>query len=617
MYPLLRNIGLGFSGWDSIVSWNRWALEFYNNKYIPIDAAYPTLLPAIWSLIYKVQNTSDIWWTAQFTLVVLPVSMLVLLWSLYFETKHKAFIIFSLVVYPYLISPLNTNGYMDMPVMIAGTLSLALLLAAEIYKEKKEFLLYLYASLLFAGIASIIKQAGFMFIFFDIAYIVINFKQIQQRKQLGIVLIISFTFFLTFLAFYRFHTSYLATENFHHLKNLSKRNWSDWQHIKTNLQGLFDVFFSTPGYVEWLRPILKPISLKLITPYLILFGFITFLFKMPKGLRALSFLSALFFLIGIALWIQFFSYDARNSYWVKSFFILFFSINAANFIMRYEYYLKKYFFIILFIVSVIYTLSIKKSYPNNVQKSFQENLVGTKNIALYMAKALKEKSSCVKVYTNLQVLPFNYYMNPYRDRFIINRIEKFTSLYHVNHDCPDGRYIVLRKKSRLYPQWRKVVKFVEDKYLIVEKQIDDHFVFFVPPNLHLNEKYLDQVSRVVPLKVTKYLEDVLVHLDKYRESTTMIHIFGWAFVSNRQVDHSKKYMVLQNKDHQFIIATQSSLRKDITKHFYAKDLNHAGFEAYIYKKDFPNGKYSLSILLIDEEGKAHMKNLGYTIDINN
>lgn len=45
-----------FVDWDALVSWNRWAIELYSNKYYPMNTGYPILFPAIWSLIYKMQG---------------------------------------------------------------------------------------------------------------------------------------------------------------------------------------------------------------------------------------------------------------------------------------------------------------------------------------------------------------------------------------------------------------------------------------------------------------------------------------------------------------------------------------------------------------------------------
>lgn len=46
------NIGKIFSDWDVVFSWNRWALDFFNNKLPSSIYHYPQLLPANWSISY-------------------------------------------------------------------------------------------------------------------------------------------------------------------------------------------------------------------------------------------------------------------------------------------------------------------------------------------------------------------------------------------------------------------------------------------------------------------------------------------------------------------------------------------------------------------------------------
>ncbi len=195
MMPLLFHIGDGFTTHDSVVSWNRWASELFNNEYNPMGAAYPILLPSLWALIYKIQGTSEIWWTAQITIFVIPIIIFATLLTLYRENKNKSFIFMAMFLYPYLIWTNTVSGNMDMPVMLLGTLSIVMLYAAEINKDKVEFEYYIYAALLLAGIASITKQAGFVFLLFGFVYILLNIRLFKNKKQLFVISIISLLYF--------------------------------------------------------------------------------------------------------------------------------------------------------------------------------------------------------------------------------------------------------------------------------------------------------------------------------------------------------------------------------------------------------------------------------------
>ena len=71
-----------FTKWDAVVSWNRWAIELVNYTYEPASAGYPILFPGIWSLIYKAQGTTEIWFLAKLSLYVAPF-ICICLWLLW------------------------------------------------------------------------------------------------------------------------------------------------------------------------------------------------------------------------------------------------------------------------------------------------------------------------------------------------------------------------------------------------------------------------------------------------------------------------------------------------------------------------------------------------------
>ena len=246
MFPLLLHIGEGFNSWDAVVSWNRWATELYNNEYHPMGAAYPILLPSLWSLIYKIQGTDQIWWTAQITIFTIPISITAILLTLYYEYKDKAFLFMLILLYPYAIWSNTVNGYMDMPVMLMGMLSLILIYAAELNKKEKEFEYYIYAALLIAGIASIIKQAGFAFVVFDTIYIILNINQFQNKKKIFLFISLSFLYFLSFLLFF-YHYSDSAIGNLNTLQKLSFHRAFEGKELGKIITQLWDKFFFLPS----------------------------------------------------------------------------------------------------------------------------------------------------------------------------------------------------------------------------------------------------------------------------------------------------------------------------------------------------------------------------------
>ena len=264
IFPLLLHIGDGFRTWDAVVSWNGWALELYNNEYNPYNAAYPILLPSVWSLIYKIQGTNQIWWTAQITIFVIPLFTSAIILALYNEYKDKVFIFIFIFIYPYLIWTTTVGGYMDMPVMLIGTLSLVILYAAEINRNEKEYEYYIYAALLLAGVASIIKQAGLIFIVFNLIYIFLHLKHFGNKKRVFLFIFLSFIYFVSFLLLYYQYQSD-AVGNLDTLKKLSFSRAIDGKSTYEVITNLWDLFFSYPPNISWLNSIVKPLDLPPIT----------------------------------------------------------------------------------------------------------------------------------------------------------------------------------------------------------------------------------------------------------------------------------------------------------------------------------------------------------------
>lgn len=507
MMPLLFHIGDGFRSWDAVVSWNRWAVELSNNEYHPLDAAYPILLPSLWSLIYKIQGTHEIWWTAKIALFVLPFLTLTTLLTLYKENKDNAFLFMIVFIYPYLVWEHSINGLMDMPVMLTGTLSLIVLYAAEINKGKKDFEYYIIAALLLAGISSIIKQAGVVFLIFNYVYILLHLKYFSNKKRLMLYIFLSLLYFVSYLSiYYQHHSSVIG--NLENLKDLSSKRAFEGKDIHQTIDYLWNRFFSYPSNIPWLDGILKPLKLPAITPFLILAGLLPFAIKKLRKYRSISFMSALFFLIGVVIWIKFFSYDSRNSYWVKSFFILFLSINISYIFTKYmskitfktplfnlfstvrsfgfsKYFQKitpKYIFFTSFIIIMGYLYSLGDHFAYKKQQQFQSK-VGSSGVAKFMANnLLKDKDECLLIYTNHQQDKFNYHAKK-----VFNKIVAFgglrTVLNKYNHTCSDGRYFILGASfsPEAKNEWNKIFALEKEGILKVIMKRDNYIMYFAPP----------------------------------------------------------------------------------------------------------------------------------------
>ena len=479
--PLLKYSGTIFTAPDAVQSWHKWALDLYANTYHPIDAAYPVLIPALWAILYKIQNTNEIWWTARMILFVFPLFAITIPLTLYRESKNLAFIFMVILLYPYILWSETIVGNMDMPVMILGTLSLMVMYTADIYKGKQKFKYYAYGSLLLAGLASITKQAGLAFIVFDFMYVLLNIKWFKNKKELMIVCGLTIAYFSTYLSIYYLNATHGATGNIAWLKYLSEKKY-ETQYV------FWNTFFSYPPYIPTFSFLndLKP-----ITPYLLGFGIIVFFLKKEKKYNSIEFLSLIFLVIGYFAWTNYFSYDARNSYWVKSFLIVFVSINLKYFM---DWYRKKDFspigfFFLLISFALIFFSSISNTFAYDKQELYQNEL-GDKKWIKRIVHVLDNKKKCTKIYTNYHYLLYSLQTKKIQKKIVDGEFDLHFLRQSVEDDCDDGTYIVFRTTTITYPMWKYVRRLEKDGK--IKKYKGSHYIYYVPPHTKLKVDYFEK-----------------------------------------------------------------------------------------------------------------------------
>ena len=373
-----------------------------------------------------------------------------------------------------------------------------MLYAAEINKDKYDFMSYVYAALLIAGIASITKQAGFVFLLFNFIYILLNLKLFKNKKKLIQISIFSLLYFVTYLTIYYQYQQH-AIGNLDALQKLSsQRSFSDQDMIQS-FKYLWNAFFSYPPYIRW------------ITPLLIGIGVSLFIFKDLRKYNSVGFLSGIFFFIGLLVWISYFAYDPRNSYWVKGFFIIFLSINLNYIIEKYaknyysarlkyiivfiEKYAKKYYsarlkYIIIFMVGAFLYILGNEFADKKQEKS--QSKIGDPNLAKTIVKLLKDKDICTVFYTNNLPIKHNYYTRKIKDRIIVHgELDELyvedISKYHsyIKHTCKDGRYFLFGAGSWTVTRkdpvgWGKI-KELEESGKIVPVGAKADLIYFIPP----------------------------------------------------------------------------------------------------------------------------------------
>jgi hypothetical protein len=600
LIPVFRYIGTGFTGWDAVVSWHRWALELYDNTYHPMDAAYPILFPALWSLLYKLQGNTDIWFGSQVILTLPALALLTVSFSLYRETKRKIFLIYAFAVYPFLVHPFTVNGYMDAPVAVMGAFSLLMLIAAEHFKNDERFELYFYVSILLSALASITKQSGCVFLLFTTLYFIARYRLFKYKKLTFFVIFISYTFFLSYLAIFFLYGQANPVQNLSYLKKISLKHFkSDWE---TTLTYLYMRFTSYPIVPQWIRVLLGNIAKFPFMSVVIFFSFAAFVSKKVRS-DYLAVTSALFFIIGTLIWIYFFSYDDRNSYWVKIFLVLLFTVNI-DIISDQPWITLRTTILLLFAIAVggAYTIHRYKNLIETYQRNFQRSL-SDENFARYIDKLLSNKNACVKLYTNDYYLRYNYFT-----KNVQNKI-KFIGGYDLNitnvieHNCTEGRYLVLRDKTRRDTNWWRILRLYEYG-LIKPIEGRKELIYSIPPRQKVPQNIISHLTRFVHKKLhPKNNENIHGSIDSIKRFGTIYKIEGWALLTNLPLNAQHTYLLLENEDRYYIIDTKSIKRPDVAETFHNINYLQCGFQAIVDSNDIRPGIYNLSII-VEKEGSS-------------
>lgn len=457
LYIYVNNhyIGTIFTEGDSVVSWNRWAIELSSNYYKPYNSAYPILYPALWSIIYKVQNTTDIWITAKITLFIFPLFIIFLTISLYRDTNKSFFIFILILTFIFTSNEHTFSGYMDLIVMQFGLVSLMFLYAYHNLENKH----YLYLSIMFSGISAIVKQPGLIFIIFDIVYIIFNLKRILVDYRIYLTFLGSFTYFISFMLFFFYYQDNLIG-NLSELQELSNKLVlnKDFYQICNELINKF--FFSI-------------ISSKYIIILLVIFTVINYAkYRLFTKFEKLLFV---FIIINFFIWTSSFSYDFRNSIYIFSFIITLLSILISKVIyinndifnrllFKQSNLLFKILIISCLIVFLNMDLSDKKINELQIQ---QQKQIGFVDLASELSNILKHTSDCVQVKSNIQVTMFNYLLQPYMHRIDYGGYTPETFINEfLDSGCSDGLYWVV---AFWYPDNKIAEQY---KKLLAEKKIE-------------------------------------------------------------------------------------------------------------------------------------------------
>jgi len=162
LYNYLSGLGSIFDHGDDVISWNRWAVDWYKGYFPRMTWNYPQLLPANWSISYVFLNESRLQFFAKSICPVFSLFMVLALYDLWVRKRDFSYLC-AIPVTAALCMALTggsmNKGYADVPVAFMAFMSVYVLLAAgdgEVSDNNKSIVI---GSICCAG-AALTKQAG-------------------------------------------------------------------------------------------------------------------------------------------------------------------------------------------------------------------------------------------------------------------------------------------------------------------------------------------------------------------------------------------------------------------------------------------------------------------------
>ncbi|HGF7478579.1 TPA: hypothetical protein AB5B17_002880 [Vibrio mimicus] len=506
LIPLKSNIGLIFTEWDAIVSWNQWAVDMYNRTWVPTPTAYPVGISAMWSIFYQIQGTSDIWWTVKLLMFIFPGFLFLLMFSLYRDTKDFTYFFVIAFSLPIIWWEKSLSGYMDVPVALMGITTLSLIYASE---SSDNSYLYLIIATLFAGFSAIIKQAGLTFCIFTMIYILLFYRKELSIKVRIVLLLLSLSFIISFLIIFFNHNSN-PLENFDYLSTLSYGGRT--KELDISITSIFNQSVDTikskfiyinDGHRYLIDAKLAGYIVMVMLATSILFVFV----DLPSNKKRFAYMLAIFSIIGLYVWLTKFSYDYRNGLWVKSFFVMSSSLILGRLLHKVypisqsetsilecvlekvegffssRVWLTRSLLGLGFVSALLFSFYLDGKGVGIQKQIIQQEEIDDPVIAVQLENFLESTDDCVVVYTNRLMLPYNFHLNKLRHRVI----EKawFTQQFepHFYHNCRGGRYFVFGPWTKSTPNagW-EIIEAGEESGLLTLVGVEELLIYYVQPS---------------------------------------------------------------------------------------------------------------------------------------
>lgn len=284
-----------FSSWDAVVSWNKWATEWFHGILPAHTWHYPQLIPTNLSIPYQFIGTTDVQYFSKYFANLIELLIVFIIFLLGLKKKDVAYFL-GVFFTSWLMIGFGSrgNGYADSPVAFWALLSVACLLLAEDSENEKSLLLL---GAFFVSGAALTKQAGLWMVL--VYPILLLLRQTSKPKKSSIIILQTvIVMALIIIPWYLF-------------KEIQIRTGVDTSEIKyvTSLVAENKTFFQiiNAAYILFVETIKNIYISKQIT-FILLIILLALSYK-DYFWRKICCLVVIPFWIG---WVFFFSYENRN-----------------------------------------------------------------------------------------------------------------------------------------------------------------------------------------------------------------------------------------------------------------------------------------------------------------
>ena len=199
--------GAVFDSWDAVISWNRWANEWYSET-VSSSFGYPQVGPILFSIVYKFAGTTNVQSLAKLVAAYFPFFGVLCIWRIArWRGAMSMATAIAAAVFVYLLFALSAglgawfpySGYMDPIIasMFAFVLYASVLVVdtrhngfdASVRNQNA------VVTLMSVGVVAIVKQSGVpMALLFGLLLLFVNRNSIRSRPLTFFVAVVAFLF---------------------------------------------------------------------------------------------------------------------------------------------------------------------------------------------------------------------------------------------------------------------------------------------------------------------------------------------------------------------------------------------------------------------------------------